>query len=92
MGSKLSVTKHDGFKRVEVSPVAFRKKLSQVGNPRFGSSCVLSDSISSGLHVVEIRPLQQRQECFLDLMDSHVELCFPTFFSNRWGFKENGNR
>ena len=91
-GCTLSVTERDGFKQVEAKPSSISKKMQLVGNPRFGSFCILSVSPSSGLHAMETTPLQQRQGCFLNFMDSHTELCFPNFLSDCSGFNENGKR
>ena len=91
-GSRFSVTKREGFKRVKAQRSSISKKLSLAGNPKFEAFCISSASPNSSLHVVETRTLQQKQGCFSDLMDTHEELYFTTILADRSGFEESGNR
>ena len=48
-----------------LNPVVFLKLCHRWGTPKFGSFCFSGVSPNSSLHVVETRPLQQKQGCFL---------------------------
>ena len=55
----------------------FSKNLSSVRNPISFPLCNFSTPPSSSLHVLESRPLQQKQACFSNLKDSPMGYTFP---------------
>ena len=65
------------FKRIETIPNGFSKNLTSVRNPRSFPLCIFSTPPSSSLHVLENRPLQQKQAYFSNLKESHVGYTFP---------------
>lgn len=75
----------------KLKPVVFQK-LVIGGQPQIWIFLSLECLTKFKFHVVKTRPLQQRQGCFSDLMDSYAVFCFPTFLFDRSGFKESGNR
>ena len=74
-----TVTELEEFKRIETIYNNFSRNVLSVRKPRSASLCIFCIPPSFSLHVLDSRPLQQKQACFSNLKESPMGYTFRPF-------------